>query len=202
MQKREARSGSRGAVSRASRGFTLIELMITLVIMVVVISIGVPSFNDFIASQRVRTTASDLMADMAFARAEAIKESRQAIMERVAGGTGTWKDGWRICVDLNADGSCDADEVRKSATPVPGDPATTVVCATDSGLLASIAFRPDGRVVGPPAAANAGLKIQIDVGADSSATNDRIRMIFLGVSGRASVEVQDNRSDSPACATI
>jgi prepilin-type N-terminal cleavage/methylation domain-containing protein len=188
-------------MSRSSRGFTLIELMITLVIMVLAITIGVPSFNDFIASQRVRAAASDLMADMAYARAEAIKESRRAIMERLSGATGTWKDGWRICVDLDGDGVCGAGEVRKATTPVPGDPARTIVCATTGDLLSAIVFRPDGRIVRASAPdVNDGVKIQIDVGGDGSATTDRIRLVFLGVSGRPGVEVQDNRSDSPACA--
>jgi type IV fimbrial biogenesis protein FimT len=189
-------------MNRSIRGFTLIELMITLVIMVIAITIGVPSFNDFIASQRVRTTASDLMADMAFARAEAIKESRRAIMERTSGATGTWKDGWQICVDLDGNGACSATEVRKATTPVPGEAARTIVCATTSDLLSTIEFRPDGRVVRASAPnVGDGVKIQIDVGGVGSATNDRIRLVFLGISGRPGVEVQDNRSDSPACAS-
>jgi len=177
--------------------------MITLVVLAIVIAIGVPSLTEFVAGQRVRTTASDLMADFAFARAEAIKESRQAIMERLPGASGTWKDGWRICVDLNSDGACNAPlEVRKTATPVPGNPAMTTVCATHADLLNTIAFRPDGRVVRPTApTANDGIKIEIDVGADGAADNDPIRLVFLGLSGRASVEIQDRRTTSPPCAT-
>jgi prepilin-type N-terminal cleavage/methylation domain-containing protein len=188
-------------------GFTLIELMITLVIVAIVITVGAPSLNEFIAGQRVRTTASDLMADFAFARAEAIKESRQAIMERLPGATGTWKDGWRICVDLNSNGACNAPlEVRKTTTPIPGDAASTIVCATHVDFLTTIVFRPDGRVVRPivPVAVptpNDGIKIQVDVRGDGAADNDPIRLVFLGVSGRASVENQDKRTDSPPCAT-
>ena len=100
-----------------SAGFTLIELMITLVIMAIVLTVGVPSFIDFIATQRVRTAASDLAADMAFARAEAIKESRWVIMEPI-GGAGTWKDGWRIWVDLDNSRTRAAAEDRKTATGV------------------------------------------------------------------------------------
>ncbi|MGH8639559.1 MAG: GspH/FimT family pseudopilin, partial [Burkholderiales bacterium] len=124
------------------RGFTLIELMITLAILAIVITVGVPSLSDFVASQRVRTTASDIIADMAFARAEAIKESRIAIMAPI--NAANWKDGWRICVDLDGGGDCDVPgEVRKTATPVSG---RTKVCATPN---APIVFRPDGRVSNP-----------------------------------------------------
>ena len=171
-----------------SRGFTLIELMITLVILAIVITIGVPSFNDFIASQRVRTTASDLMADMAFARAEAIKESRRVVMERLSGATSTWKDGWNICVDLDGNNACSAGEVRKSATPLSG---RTKMCATTAELNDSIIFRPDGRIVRTTAvAATDGILISDDFD-DTNTGNNRARLVYLGVSGRPSVEIQD-----------
>jgi len=173
----------------AQRGFTLVELMATLVIMAIVITIGVPGLTDFIASQRVRTTASDLVADMSLARAEAIKESRQAIMERVAGATSTWKDGWRICVDINGNGTCDAAEIRKTTTPVPG---RTAVCATTADLDDRIVFRPDGRVLRATApGAGDGIKVSDDNN-DGATSNDRIRLIFLGISGRARMEIQDS----------
>jgi type IV fimbrial biogenesis protein FimT len=174
-----------------SLGFTLIELMITLVILAIVITVGVPSFNDFIASQRVRTAASDVMADMAFARAEAIKESRRTVMESL-GGAGTWKNGWRICVDMNNDGDCDtADPVRKTTTPVAG---RAKVCASPDE---AIVFRPDGRVIRATApTANDGIRVSDDLG-DTNASNDRVRLVILGVSGRPSVVVQDGGAACP-----
>jgi type IV fimbrial biogenesis protein FimT len=173
-----------------NRGFTLIELMITLVILAVVITIGVPSLSDFIASQHVRTTASDIMADMAFARAEAIKESRIAIMAPI--NAADWKEGWRICVDLNGDGDCDVPgEVRKTATPISG---RIRVCATPNQ---PIVFRPDGRITratGP--SATDGIRVSDNLG-DTVTTNDKVRLIYLGVSGRPSVEVQDGGTLCP-----
>jgi len=179
------------------QGFTLIELMITLVILAVLITVGVPSLTDFISTQRVRTTASDLISDMAFARAEAIKESRQVFFERVAGTTNTWKDGWRICVNLNgpADTACDNNEIRKVTTTVPG---RTKVCALTADSNDRITFRPDGRVSG--STVNAGLKVSDDNG-DSATANDRIRAVFIGISGRANMEIQDNSPADPTRGT-
>lgn len=173
-----------------SAGFTLIELMITLVILAIVITVGVPGFTDFIAAQRVRTTASDIMADMAFARAEAIKESRPVIMAPIT--TGNWKDGWRICVDLDGGGDCDVPgEVRKTATPVPG---RTKVCATPDE---PIVFRPDGRITRVTASTAAdGIRVSDDLG-DAATANNRSRLVYLGVSGRPSVEVQDGGTVCP-----
>jgi len=175
--------------SPAASGFTLIELMITLAIMAIVITVGIPNLSSFVNAQRVRTATSDIMADIAFARAEAIKESRQAIMERMAGATGTWKDGWRICVDLNSNGTCDAAEVRKISPPISG---RSKVCSTTADLDNRIVFRPDGRVVRAAApGANDGIKVSDDNN-DANVANDRIRLIFIGVIGRPRAEVQDN----------
>jgi type IV fimbrial biogenesis protein FimT len=170
--------------------------MITLVIMAMVIIIGVPSFIDFIAAQRVRTTASDLMADMAFARAEAIKESRIVIVEPV-GGAGTWKDGWRICADLDNGRDCDLPgEMRKASGPVSGRSRVCAVGGVDAGML----FRPDGRAFvrdgSAAVGAGDGIRVSDDLN-DTNASNDRIRLVFLGVSGRASVEVQDGGTACP-----
>lgn len=185
-------------LSVTQRGFTLVELMITLVITVIAITVGVPSLTDFVAAQRVRTTASDLVADMALARAEAIKESRQAMLERLAGSTSTWKDGWRICVDINSNGTCDNAEVRKSTTTVPG---RSKVCSTTNDFNDRVIFRPDGRVIRTVApGANDGLRVSDDNG-DSDTVNDRIRLIFIGISGRARIEVQDNDPANPTRGT-
>jgi type IV fimbrial biogenesis protein FimT len=176
------------AAARTIRGFTLIELMIVIGIAAILVTVGVPSFTAFIASQRVRTAVSDTMADISFARAEAIKESRQAIMERLAGATGTWKDGWRICVDLNGDGDCDPGEDRKLTQPLAG---RIKVCSTAADFNNRIIFRPDGRVVRPSApGANDGLKVSDDAG-DAATGNDYIRSIVIGISGRPVVLKQD-----------
>jgi type IV fimbrial biogenesis protein FimT len=176
-------------------GFTLIELMITLVIMAIVITIGAPALTQYVAAQRVRTTASDIVADMAFARAEAIKESRPAIMERVAGATNTWKDGWQICVDLDRSNTCAAGEVRKRSGPVPG---RTTVCPIANGDFNNrIIFRPDGRVTRTVVpGANDGLKVA-DTMDDADATNDRVRLVVIGLTGRTSLVIQDRTVGTP-----
>lgn len=173
------------------RGFTLIELMIVLVIVAILITVGIPSLTEFVARQRMRTTVSDLVSDVAFARAEAIKESRQVIMERLPGGTtSTWKDGWRICADLNRNATCDAGEIRKTTEPVDG---RLKVCSQTATFRDRIVFRPDGRLVLAAApAANEGLTVSDDMG-DSNAANDLIKTVSFGLAGRAVVVRQQDR---------
>lgn len=179
-------------------GFTIIELMITLVVAALLITVGVPGLADFVASQRIRATTSDIMADMAYARAEAIKESRTAILERLGGVSGTWKSGWQVCVDFDNNGSCSNTEVRKATTNVPG---RSKVCATATDFNDRILFRPDGRVNRTSApGANDGIKVSDDIN-DADTTNDRVRLIFLGLSGRARMEIQDNDANNPTRGT-
>jgi type IV fimbrial biogenesis protein FimT len=54
-------------------GFTLIELMFTMVVLAVLLGIGVPNFRDFIRNSRLSTAANDLLADVNLTRSEAVK---------------------------------------------------------------------------------------------------------------------------------
>ena len=61
--------------TRAQRGFTLVELMITLTIAVVLLMIAVPSFKSLTLSNRLTTAANDVVASIQSARMEAIKRN-------------------------------------------------------------------------------------------------------------------------------
>ena len=57
-------------------GFTLIELMVTVAIMLVLIVLVAPSFQDMIVMQRLRGTSAQLNTDLQYARAEAVARGR------------------------------------------------------------------------------------------------------------------------------
>lgn len=85
----------KSALSHAGgqRGFSLIELIITLAVLGVVVSIATPNFQSLMANQRVKAAADDLLMSIMYARAEAIK-TRSAI-EVVRSGD-DWSDGWSV----------------------------------------------------------------------------------------------------------
>jgi type IV fimbrial biogenesis protein FimT len=80
---------------RKSLGFTLIELMITLVIVGIVIAIAAPSFTSVIQNNRVTTESNRLITTLKLARSEAIRRGVYVSVCRTSssttcdGGTGT-----------------------------------------------------------------------------------------------------------------
>ncbi len=67
------RAGLGAKPRAAARGFTLIELMITLAVAGVLMMIAIPSFKRITLSNRLSTTANDLIDSINTARMEAVK---------------------------------------------------------------------------------------------------------------------------------
>jgi type IV fimbrial biogenesis protein FimT len=61
---------------RKSRGLSLIEIMIALVITGLLLGLGIPAFNAFIANTKLRSAAEGLQTGLTMARAEALRRNQ------------------------------------------------------------------------------------------------------------------------------
>lgn len=101
------------------RGFTLIELMVTVIVIGVVVFIAVPNFAMVIRSNRLTTGSNELVIAMQIARSEAVKRGENVEVcarasdgsQTCSGDSGTWDEGWLVWQDANGNSSVDNGEV-------------------------------------------------------------------------------------------
>ncbi|WP_444914810.1 GspH/FimT family pseudopilin [Microbulbifer sp. TRSA007] len=98
------RNLDQGSLIRKQYGFTLIELMTTLVVLAVLVGIAVPSFKDMINNSRSVALAEDLAGALNFARSEAVRRGgRVSICASTngasCGAADTWNQGWIVFAD-------------------------------------------------------------------------------------------------------
>ena len=124
---------------KRAHGFSLLELMAVLAIVGILMSIAVPAFSEWIASQRVRDTAADIHTSLMRARNEAISRGLNTSIKPV---NGNWANGWFIA---NPDGAYNPDPANPTVFIEQHGPVQN---ATISGAGTGVAFTPVGRLSG------------------------------------------------------
>jgi len=112
------------------RGFTLIELLVTIAILGILMGLAMPSFRQFVATQRLRNVSFDLMASLLRTRNEAITRNGKVSLTKTT--TGNWDGGWKV-----TDGTNDI-QVQQAYSGIK---------ITDSANLSSVTYGKDGRAV-------------------------------------------------------
>lgn len=121
-----------GAMQK-SRGFTLLEVMVVVAIVAILTTLAGPSFVSLVQSNAVSSNVNTFMADIRFARSEAVRRGGAVIMCRSddpeaaapACGTGSgpgtngWVSGWLIFEDRDGSLTRNAgDELLRVQSPI------------------------------------------------------------------------------------
>ena len=155
------------------RGFTLVEIMITLSVVGVLVALAFPAFRTLAQSQHVKSGASDFHTALLFARSEALK--RAADVDVIAAGA-DWKNGWTVQVGATVLRKQPALDAQLDAIPASGAPKIT--------------YQNDGRVTAAPATA---------VFRISSNTQVIGRCVSVDLSGRPAVIPDSNGDPTDGC---
>ncbi|MEO7103476.1 MAG: GspH/FimT family pseudopilin [Gemmatimonadaceae bacterium] len=113
------------------RGFTIVELVITMLIAIILVTLALPSFRELMIRNNVTETTNRLVHDLSLARSEAVRRGVQVELVNTGGGA-SWASGWAV--------KADSDPIPANVNSFPtvvinaaGAPADYSVCAKASG---------------------------------------------------------------------
>jgi type IV fimbrial biogenesis protein FimT len=175
------------------RGFTLAELMVTLLVSALLFGVGIPTFSTVVKDSRQASSTNELVATMNFARDLAItRNARVTVCPSAAGNTCegvTWDQGWIVFEDPDEDQAVDADETVERASG--GFEKLDVDTAAFGGFMI---YRPNGRVMVNSVAENFGEFTFCD---DRGALHARV--LIIEVNGRPRISSHTAQGAVPTC---
>jgi type IV fimbrial biogenesis protein FimT len=135
--------------TRHAKGFTLIELMMSLAVLAVLAAAAAPAFGNLIHGTEAQASRSALTTALNTARIFAASKTAHVVVcpsadQQHCGDTTEWQHGWLIFIDGNRDGERDdGEELLSAAQPQPAG-----VAITSTAGRTRVAYRPDGSSVG------------------------------------------------------
>ncbi len=182
-----------GIGSAHAPGFTMVEMLMTMAIAAILLTIGIPSFRYVTNSNRIAGELNGLLGDLQLARAEAIKEG-QTVTVCVSNDGATcanstaWQNGWIVFSDPTNVGVHDASETVWRVQSTFSSTDTFV----GSNNLSAVTFNRDGYAVG---IAN-GTQITLH---DSTDTTAWTRCLSIGLSGEMTSEQAGTTTNGATC---
>lgn len=124
-------------MKQSLRGFTLIEMMVTIAVMAILLSLAVPSFRESALTSQLRSASTELLSAANLARSESVKRRATVNLcvsnsDQTACGAGGWHQGWIVMVP------------GTGAVIQTYDAAPPGFRITETNAIASVTFQPTG----------------------------------------------------------
>jgi type IV fimbrial biogenesis protein FimT len=131
-------------------GLTLIELLVTLVVLSIVVGIAVPSFRELVLNNRITSQLNTVSGTLAFARSSASSRPGASVTfcssknGTACNGGGSWEGGWIVFTDANGDSVVDAgdDELLRVNSRLAG--GNTLRTRGFGGVNSAVSFDSEG----------------------------------------------------------
>lgn len=169
------------------RGFSLVELMMTIAIFGVLALMSVPMYGTFSANTQIRTATESMLEGVRYAQTEAVKRNGQ--VEFVLDET----IGWQVndVTDVNNVVSLRTYQFKEGAAQ------TTIV---PQGAMRRVTFNGLGRIIGKSPVDNTNPLAQVDVTSSVTVSNPRnLRLVVGSAYGIKSCDPALATSDPAGC---
>ncbi|MBT9507121.1 GspH/FimT family pseudopilin [Rhodoferax sp.] len=125
------------------RGFTLIELMVTMALVAALMAVAIPSFKAFQRNSELSSFTNTLLAGINAARSEAMKRGMYAMV--VPNDGVNWNSGWQVFVDKDrSQNYLAANDISVLKTDTPPSYLTISGNGTATGATPYIMFDASG----------------------------------------------------------
>lgn len=133
-----------------TKGFTLIEVLITIAIASILLSMAAPSFSTLIKNNRISASTSEFTGTLYLARSESIKRGAYVTVCKSSNGSscvssGNWNQGWITFEDSNDNGTVDTAEAGSIMRVHKALPAMMSLTG-NSNVSSHITYAPTGRL--------------------------------------------------------
>ncbi len=160
------------------RGFTIVELMVTIALLAILLGLAMPSFTTWIRNAQVRTVSDVLQNGLRLAQAEAIRRHRQVVFYRASDST---------CTTTTSVDGAGGSWVVRTVPMVTGDPVEAVQCGQLADVAAGVA------IAGPTALCfNSGGRQVANADPDIGGT-----ACVLDATGTSTFDVTSSNADRP-----